>query len=242
MRIPPVALLLLATACAHARAPVAAPSGFEVRQTGQDDDAAAQVARVLPEAVHRVERWGALETPVVVRIHPDGATLAAAAGIPGDPWLRAWARRDSVDVQSPRTWSRGRASDEAMTTLLSHELTHCLLFRTLPGDWTRRDVPAWFEEGMATFTAGERHARADASALRPARGDGHPFDAALAYGTADRAFRYLIARHGDAAVHAVLRGLRSGERFPAAFRSATGSSLDSFEEAVRLHLAASASR
>jgi hypothetical protein len=95
---------------------------------------------------------------------------------------------------------------------------------------------------MATFTAGERHARADASALRPATPASHPVDAALAYGTADRAFRYLLARHGDAAVRTLLRGLAAGERFPAAFQTATGASLESFEASLRLHLAAAASR
>lgn len=229
----------LLAACAHAPATATAPDGIEIRQGG-DDDAARQVARVLPGALARVERWGRLSAPVVVRIQPSSEALAAAAGRPGDTWLRGWARRGTVDIQSPRTWSRGRASDDAVATLLTHELTHCLLFERIGGGWARRDVPGWFEEGMASFTAGERHARADASALLPAAG--HPFDAALAYGTADRAFRYLVARHGDGAVAALLDGLAEGHGFAPAFQRATGSPVADFEAALRAHLGATAAR
>jgi len=228
---------LLATACAHAPVAAPAPSGFEIERAGGDDDAARQLARVLPGALERVERWGTLPEPVLVRIQPSSEALAAAAGRPGDTWLRGWARRGTVDIQAPRTWSRGRASDEAVATLLTHELTHCLLFQRIGGDWARRDVPPWFEEGMASFTAGERHARADASALAPPSA-GRPLDAALAYGTADRAFRYLVARHGEDSVRGVLDGLAGGQGFASAFHAATGSTVAAFEEALRAHLRA----
>ena len=236
------AALLLATSCTQAPAVATARAGFEVVQAGGDEEAARQLARVLPGALERVERWGTLQEAVVVRIQPSSEALAAAAGRPGNTWLRGWARRASVDIQSPRTWSRGRASDEAVATLLTHELTHCLLFQRIGGGWVRRDVPAWFEEGMASFTASERHARADASALGLAAA-GRPVDPALAYGTADRAFRYLVARHGESSVRAVLDGLAGGQGFASAFRSATGSSVEAFEGAVSAHLrAATAAR
>jgi hypothetical protein len=235
-------------ACAHAPPLVAPPlvastaGGVEIRAEGRDGEAADQVARVLPGAIERVERWGPLPRPVLVRIQPSAEALATAAGRPGDTWLRGWARLGSVEIQSPRSWSRGAASDAALGTLLAHELSHCLLFSRLPGDWTRRDVPTWFEEGMASYTAGEHHARADAAALgRPAPGT-RAVDPAVAYGTADRAFRRLIALHGDAAVRAILRELADGRRFPDAFRSATGGSLASFEASFRRELEASAAR
>ena len=237
-RVPVLAVpLLLAVACAHAPATSTAAGSIEILQPGGEEEAALQVARVLPEALGRVERWGSLSGPVVVRIQPTGDALAAAAGRPGDTWLRGWARYGSVDLQSPRTWTRGRASDAAVATLLSHELTHCLLFQRIGGDWARRDVPPWFEEGMASFTAGERHARADAAALAPGLA-GRPFDAALAYGTADRAFRYLVARHGEDSVRLVLDGLAGGQGFAIAFQGATGATVADFEKALRAHLRA----
>jgi hypothetical protein len=233
---------LLAAACAHAPVAATVPPGFEIEGAGGDEEAARQLARVLPGALERVERWGTLREPVILRVQPSSEALAAAAGRPGDTWLRGWARRGSVDIQAPRTWSRGRASDEAVATLLTHELTHCLLFQRIGGSWARRDVPSWFEEGMASFTASERHARADPSALGPVAA-GRPFDAALAYGTADRAFRHLVARHGESSVRAVLDGLAAGQAFASAFRSATGTSVEGFESAVAAHLrAATAAR
>ena len=233
---------LLAVACAHGPAAAHVPQGFRIDREPGDEEAARQVARVLPGAIERVERWGSLSEPIVVRIQPSSEALAAAAGRPGEPWLRGWARRGSVDVQSPRNWSRGRASDAALATLLAHELTHCLLFQRIGANWTHRDVPPWFEEGMASFSAGERHSRADASALAPGPAGG-PFDAALAYGTADRAFRYLVTRHGEEAVRGVMDGLSGGQGFAVAFRAATGSTVAAFEEALRAHLqAATAAR
>jgi len=240
LRLASILAAALLAACAHAPATATAPDGFRIRHGGDDDEAARQVARVLPGVLVRVERWGKLPAPVEVRIQPTSEALAAAAGRPGETWLRGWARSGTVDIQSPRTWTRGRASDAAVATLLTHELTHCLLFQRMGSGWTRRDVPAWFEEGMASFTAGERHARADSSALVPV--EGHPFDAALAYGTADRAFRYLVARHGDAAVGALLDGLSEGQGFAPAFQRATGSPVADFEAALRAHLDARAAR
>jgi hypothetical protein len=237
-RLSLLAAALLA-ACAHAPAVATAPEGFEIRQGGDDDDAARQVARVLPGALERVERWGRVSRPVLVRIQPTSQALTTAAGRPGDTWLRGWARAGTVDIQSPRTWTRGRASDEALATLLTHELTHCLLFQRIGGAWALRDVPSWFEEGMASFTAGERHARADLSALFPVAA-GHPFDAALTYGTADRAFRYLVAWHGDGSVISILGGLAEGRDFPSSFQRATGSPVGDFEQALRAHLGATA--
>jgi hypothetical protein len=208
-----------------------------VRSAPGDEAAATQVARVLPQAVERVERWGVLEGPVTVRIHASHEELETSVGRPGDSWLRAWARRDSVELQSPRTWSRGRASDETLAILLSHELTHCLLFQRIGPRWAERDVPRWFEEGLASFTAGEHHHRADAGALRPTA-DGVRADAALAYGTADRAFRHLVDRHGEASVRAILASLAAGRDFPSAFQVATGSPLATFEEGFSAHLGA----
>jgi hypothetical protein len=232
-----VAPLLLLAACAHGLAAAPLAPEFDVRHAPEDDDAAAQVTRVLPEAVARVERWGSLASPVTIRIHPSHDALAAAVGRPADAWLRAWARADSVELQSPRTWSRGRASDEALTALLAHELTHCLLFQKIGPRWASRDVPGWFEEGLASFTAGEKHQRADASALRPTS-LALRSDAALAYGTADRAFHHLVDRHGEAAIRRILSSLGTGRDFPSAFQAATGTSVAAFEVLFRSHLGA----
>jgi hypothetical protein len=66
-------------------------------------------------------------------------------------------------------------------------------------------------------------------------------DAALAYGTADRAFRHLLDRHGEGSVRAILDRLSEGRDFSSAFRTATGTPVAAFERAFRAHLKAVAS-
>lgn len=209
--------------------PVPVAVRFEDRA---DAAVARQVQRVLPAALSAASRWGALREPVTITVHPTHAALEAAARRPGLDWLRAWARRDGVELQSPRTWSAGSLSDAELAQLLAHELTHCAMYQSLGVDsGVARTVPIWFREGLATVAAGERFGQ-------PASGEGalalvrasYRTDAVRAYATADSAFRWLIARHGEAGIRAVLAHLRAGEPFPAAFRSATGVSLQAFEE------------
>lgn len=196
-----------------------------------DAAVATQVRRVLPAALSAASRWGALRETVTITVHPTHASLEAAARRPGLDWLRAWARRDGVELQSPRTWSAGRLSDAELAQLLAHELTHCAMYQYLGAGSAARTVPIWFREGLATVAAGERFGPAgrgeDGLAVVTAS---YRTDAVRAYATADSAFRWLLARHGEAGIRAVLAHLRAGEPFPAAFQSATGASLQAFEE------------
>lgn len=232
-----IALLLLA--CGGCIRAIPAPSlgegatSITVRVVDPADAAVArQVQSVLPAAVSAAARWGGLREAVTITVHPTHAALEAAARRPGLEWLRAWARRDGVDLQSPRTWSAGRLTDAELVQLLAHELTHCAMYQYLGVDSAvARTVPIWFREGLATVAAGERFGPA-------ASGEGalaivtasYRTDAVRAYATADSAFRCFLARHGEAGVRAVLARLRAGDPFPAAFRSATGVTLQAFEE------------
>jgi hypothetical protein len=239
-------LLLAATACAHVapgevsrgseRVPVEG-TVVEVRQAEEDGAVADQVRRVLPRAVQAATRWGTLPATVTLTIHSTHAQLEAATGRAGNPWMRAWARARAVDLQSPRSWSRGHASDEALTKILAHELTHCVLFQVAGGDGRAREIPIWFLEGMASVAAGERHAIASPDAvtspepmLRSAP--------KLVYGTADRAFRDLVMRHGEPRVRALLRRLGEGQPFSVAFRDAVGVTLAEFEGDLARRLSA----
>jgi hypothetical protein len=188
---------------------------------------------------------------VVLTVHATHRELEEAAGRPDHAWLRAWARAGGVELQSPRSWSRGAATDEQLATLLSHELAHCVLFQALAaGGGPAREAPLWFAEGMASAGAGERWADAVEDDLwRAYRGDaagGEPprdplvraaamvrDDADLVYGAADLAFRALVARHGDERLRLLVALLAGGRPFPDAFRIATGIPLREFEGAFR---------
>jgi hypothetical protein len=214
--------LLAAIACGHVpTGPVTRSSAtiqvdgtrVEVRHADEDAAVADQVLRVVPRAVRASAQWGSLPASVTVTIHATHADLEAATGRTGNAWMRAWARIGTVDLQSPSTWSRGYASDDA------------------------REIPIWFQEGMASVAAGEHHtlARADAvSSPAPLLRS----DPKLVYGTADRAFRDLVLRFGDSRVRFLLARLGEGHTFPAAFRDAMGVTLAEFEGDLSRRLSA----
>jgi hypothetical protein len=244
-----LAPLLALCACAHAAGERSAGSGaldaggieFTVRNDRSDQAAAQQVARLIPSAVAAAQRWGPLPPKVAITIHPTHAAIERAVRREGYSWLRAWARHGSIDLQSPRTWSRGEASDTQLAQLLTHELTHCAMYHALgPGTLPRR-IPLWFVEGMASATAGDLGiSRLDGPAPSSGRPDGPVLpgavrdaaDAPAVYAAAERAFRLLVELHGEASVRRILRLLRDGEGFAAAFERGTGTSLDRFEAAL----------
>jgi hypothetical protein len=205
-----------------------AGTSVTLRSTEGDEAVARQVRRVLPRALHMAARWGPLPASVALTVHATHAGLEAATRRTGNPWMRAWARVGAVDLQSPRTWSRGRASDEALTQILAHELTHCSLFQATGRDGRASEVPLWFLEGMASVAAGETHELARAEAIGSPRSFLRT-DPGVVYGTADRAFRDLVQRFGDEGVRRLVARLGEGHAFPAAFRDALGVPLADFE-------------
>jgi hypothetical protein len=205
-----------------------AGTGVTLRGTEGDEAVAEQVQRVLPRAVRMAARWGPLPASVALTVHATHAELEAATRRTGNPWMRAWARVGAVDLQSPRTWSRGRATDEALTQILAHELTHCALFQATGRDGSAREIPLWFLEGMASVAAGESHDVARAEAIG-SPGTFLRTEPEVVYGTADRAFRELIRRFGDDGIRILIARLGEGLAFPAAFRDALGVPLADFE-------------
>jgi hypothetical protein len=200
-------LLALGAGCAHA------PSGaeprvddvvveglrFRVQYWPEDAQAARQVEAALAAAAPVVSRWGALDAPVTITIHPSHAELEAAVRRDGYGWLRAWARYQTIDLQSPRTWRLLGASDRDVRELVTHELTHCAMYQ-LAGDdqtWMFKEIPRWFSEGLASVAAGQGHRRGSLSELWrfyddavPGSGDGGP-------GASARAARARTISGGD---------------------------------------------
>jgi Peptidase MA superfamily len=266
LRALPVSLFLLlaatTAACAHVRSDPGeraetvrvGDAVFELRYGAKDARAARQVREALRSAVPAAERWGRLSRPVLITIYSTHGDLEAAAHRPGYAWLRAWTRYDSVDLQSPRTWSRGDATDAQMSQLVAHEITHCVMYQAAATELTWRSlrIPLWFREGMATVTAGEHRnvglpeigryyreahslSRADADPLsRPeplyrTRSD-------LVYGTADSAFRFLLDRYGPQRIRALLSGMAAGNEFAPAFEGAIGIPVAAFEGEFRRYV------
>lgn len=172
---------------------------FRLHYWVEDADAAAQVTRALKRAVPRVARWGKIGKEVTITIRPTHAALEAEVHREGYEWLRAWARYQTIDLQSPRTWGWFGAKDGEVDELITHELTHCAMYQAAAGEWTwsHKGIPLWFQEGMASVTAGQGHKRSSHEELWgyyaksvPGAGDGFPSAVA-------RAARGFVSQDGD---------------------------------------------
>ena len=171
---------------------------FRIVYWPEDASAATQVRGALEVAAPRIARWGGLRYPVTVTIHPNHDSLEAAVHRQNYDWLRAWARFQTVDIQSPRTWGFFGASQKKLEELVTHELTHCAMYQ-LAGDeltWMYKEIPRWFAEGVASVTAGQGYRYGGVEELfefyqekLPGSGDGVP--------DRGRAAAYIAPQPGD---------------------------------------------
>ncbi|OJH40065.1 hypothetical protein [Cystobacter ferrugineus] len=254
-------LLLTLTGCASFRRFAAgevaltssweSPTGlYRIEYAPEDERELTRLVRAVDAALPRLERWGTLREPLTLRVFPDHESLEAAVRQEGLGWLRAWGRYDEVFIQAPSTWGLAGASPAQLNELLLHELTHSLMYQ-LSADrlgWSRKRIPLWFREGMASYTAEqtyrwgsleelarylERHPEADP--LR--KPEGHYRDESnLVYGVAHHAFTFLVRRYGEEAVRGVMREMKGGAAFPEAFEAAIGLSPDAFVRDFTLYV------
>jgi hypothetical protein len=252
-RVTVVALWLLLPACAAPRrlaTPEAAlessmesPSGlFRIEYIRADAKDAARIQRAVEHALPRLERWGTLREPITLKVMPDHASLEAATEQHGVDWLRAWGRYDELLVQAPSTWGLSGATQPQLNELILHELTHNLMYQ-LAADrlgWSRKQIPLWFREGMASYTAEQSYRWVSLEEIArhlerfperdPLRNPGELYrdDSNLLYGVAHQAFVFLLQRYGEDSVRALLREMKGGKNFPEAFEAAIGLHPDAF--------------
>jgi hypothetical protein len=246
--------LLLGPGCAHRRAGGGADlsrvekviiegAEFHLSYSNEDGEAVRQLKIALERAVKRTRRWGGLPAPVAIAIHPTHEALERAVGREGYSWLRAWARYRTIDIQSPRTWSIFGAGIEEISELITHELTHCVMYQASGSEWTwaYKSIPLWFREGMASVSADQGYRRAGPDDLwrfyreEPSGdpiADPEPLyqsESEVVYGAAHWAFQFLVDRYGEAQVRAILRAMGEGQIFGTAFRDAIGLTVEAFE-------------
>lgn len=217
---------------------------LELKHTGKDSQENLRIATALLAAAPRVRRWGSLERKVEVQILPSHAALEVAVRRRGFSWLRAWGRYGEILLQAPKTWPGAPPSDADLAELLTHELTHSLMFqRSAPADeWTHRKIPLWFREGMASWTANQGYRRptlqdlAAELAWRPplqvfTEGESlSKTQERFVYGVAHHAFAFLVRRYGEEGVGRVLSAMREGRPFESAFFVAIGLEERAFAE------------
>jgi len=224
---------------------------FEIWYDAGDAEALPMVREALTQAAGRVTAWGSFVSPVVLRLYPNHATLEAAVHRYDYPWLRAWARYDEIFLQSPQSYSIFESGEANLSELLTHELTHCLMYQQAAprGRWRQvdRQIPIWFREGMASWTASQGKRRASEARLRAwiLQDRRNPLSEAQAlyqdeagwvYAAGHWAFSLLVEQYGIDAIHQLLAALLEGRGFGSAFRLTTGISLSSFEDELLLYL------
>ncbi len=213
-------------------------------ESGDDSGDLALLVASAAGALPEIARWGGLRVPTRIIVVPDHAALEERAHHHGYGWLRAWARYDEVYVQSPRTWKilGLRPSRTELRAVLVHELTHCAMYQAISDgtDWTQRNVPLWFREGMASWTAHQADRRLSERELGRILAE-HPRlnplgeadalyqnDEALVYAAGHWAFDRLAAGGVDR-VNRLLAKMRAGQSFSEAFGEAFGERPEVFE-------------
>ncbi|WP_395806627.1 peptidase MA family metallohydrolase [Archangium minus] len=243
-----VAVLAFLVGCAAPRmatleASMESPSGLvRIEYAPEDARDATRIQRAVDEALPKLERWGRLRERVTIKVMPDHKSLEDAVRQHGLDWLRAWSRYDDMFVQAPATWGLAGATQPQINELLLHELTHSLMYQ-LASDrlgWSRKQIPLWFREGMASFTAEQSYRWVTLEEIarhlervpesdpvqKPERL--YRVDSNLVYGVAHYAFSFLVGRYGEDAVRALLSEMKGGKDFPEAFESAIGLTAEAF--------------
>ncbi len=260
-------LLALLAACARPRhtsvptepsAPAAESAGvgtasgarIDLEFQERDTDAAGQVRLAVERALPRLARWGTFDDTVKIVIHPNHASLERAANRSGYDFLRAWARYEQIELQSPRTWTLLGASQSQVDELLLHELTHSLMYQVASDrlGWTRKRIPLWFREGMASYTADQGYrvpsledlARfwRDAPSADPlAQADTlYQGSSDIVYSAAHHAFTFLVRRYSEPTVRGILHAMSQGPDFAQAFTQAVGLPPEDFLQDFRRYV------
>lgn len=250
----PALLLLLLTGClgarvASQRATLELPHAtFVIEAQEVDARTLEMLEQGLKLASEELTIWGGLRVPVTLHVLPDRERLRKAVG-QEQAWISAWARFDTVHLQSPKTWSLLPPRQSDVDRMLLHELTHSLLYQRAARaeTWRKLSLPLWFDEGMASYTAQqayrwpgledlarwyERHPEAKEDPLRPSRAlyaEQHH----LVYGAAHHAFTFLVDRYGRAPILALMDAMQNGADFEEAFRQSVGLDCARFEEEFR---------
>jgi hypothetical protein len=220
---------------------------FVLKYSDADLDALPRVSQAVQSAGPAIARWGELRSPVTIELLPSHELLEKAVDRPGYDWLRAWARYDEVFLQSPRTWGPIVPTQAEVNELLTHELTHCMMYQQSADrlGWSETYYPLWFREGMASYTADQGYrwpSLEDLARYLDAHPSEDPIDqpealykteSDIVYAAAHDTFMFLTQRYGEGDVRQILLAMRSGRPFPEAFANATGTAVEAFTREFR---------
>jgi hypothetical protein len=222
--------------------------GLYAAVAGDPADRAAvrRVAKHVEEAVPRIAEQLDLPTGRRLRVYVAHSQQQFEDLQPGSPddWVDATAypHRALIFLRAPRL-RPGTAKPLEQVT--DHEITHVLVEQSFHG----APVPRWLHEGLAQVVAKEYSQQTTEAISKGMLGDslltlgelveGFPHDplrAQLAYAQSADLVAFIRNEFGHPALQALLREMASGTPVRAAFREATGQSLDQVDAVWRSRL------
>ncbi len=204
------------------------------------EPAASRIRALDPRRLASIVRITGVESagePIRVILAPEDSDAARSA----PPWVSGWAYGSlgTVVLLPERTPSY---PDSSLEELLRHEIAHVLIARAAGG----REVPRWFNEGLA-MAAAEVWSLDDRSrvTLASLAGGATPLaeldrlfggdrgEVARAYALSGAFVQDMLRAYGPAAPAGILSRLAIGQPFDEAFVRSTGWTLERAEEAFR---------
>lgn len=222
--------------------------GLYASVAGDPADRAAvrRIASHVEEAVPRIAEQLDLPTGRRMRVYVTHTQDQFQQLQPGDPsdWVDATAypHRALVFLRAPRL-RPGTAKPLEQVT--DHEITHVLVEQSFHG----APVPRWLHEGLAQLVANEYSQQTTEAISKGMLGDGpmtlgelvegfprDPLRAQLAYAQSADLVAFIRNEYGQQSLQVLLREMAGGTPVRAAFREATGQSLDQVDSAWRARL------
>ena len=213
----------------------------EVAGDASARELAARVAALVDDAVpHIAPLVGTQDLrPVRATIYRDRRQFTLAAGIPPRAAVVGLASFPSQVIHID-----GTGLLASIERIVPHEIAHVLIARAMSDSLAA--LPAWVNEGIAEYAAGERASRVDPVTLSAiGRGESIPLaqlDSAfgdkgktpgLAYTEAASIVNYLVASRGPEAIAKLLAATRQQGDFGSALSQVTGMNMAQLESSWR---------
>jgi hypothetical protein len=122
-----------------------------------------------------------------------------------------------------------KPGDSRLSSLLTHEYTHALIYAVSRGN----NPPRWVHEGLAVHMEQRRAPQNKEEARRRARASQLESPQSSPYVMGSVAIEHLVDRYGMSTMRLLLQRLGEGKSVPQAFQETFHTDLATFEQAVR---------
>lgn len=213
---------------------------FVIAYTSSDANTSAQTLGLLQQTYQRLQKvlQDSLKAPIVVFVCADREAFNSLSGGRAPDWgdgLADLMNRRMLVLSPLATVYRRPLGD-----VVAHELIHFMMHDMV----SEKHVPVWLAEGAAIYYSGEtKHSDPILISRAILTNSLVAFDeldqvlkfeaarASLAYQESYQAVRFLIQRHGEAAVREICKKLRASTDLNGAFKESFSEDLIDFETA-----------